>query len=490
MTTQDTISKFEMTMPVGIAEIELPGVPGTGPSAAQVQLPEQLAGTCRGDLMTIDGQPVGLRVNGTTVDAAGRLGLDLRTCGTPVRLGAGDHVLRTADGGQTGIDIDRVVLASDAGGANWWDASATIPALDTTPPTAGSEQAPSRAEREVSQPPTVKPLIAGTTNFVVDVTGAEPGKPFWLILGQSLSAGWQASIDDTSIGGAQLIDGYANGWLITPDKENFQVQLTWVPQRVVLAALAVSGVSVVLCLALLGLGTRQRRSAGARPVPAAASATAGAAGGPSPAGPRPARAPAPPPAGPGAAQPTWDPPFARTPRPGFRSVALLVVGAFAIASFIVSPQAGAITAAVTLVAALVPRGRVLLRVGSVAALAISAAYVLQVQIRYNLPVNGSWVAKFDKVALVSWLAVLFLGADATLALLHGRAARRGAGTAPGPASAAQPAGPGSTAQPAGPGSTAPPAGPGSTAPPAGPGSTAQPGGTDWNGPAAPGAGQS
>ena len=55
-----------------------------------------------------------------------------------------------------------------------------------------------------------------------------------------------------------------------------------------------------------------------------------------------------------------------------------------------------------------------------------AAYVIEVQARYDLPVNGSWVSQFDRVATVSWLAVLFLGADATLALLHGRAGRRAA----------------------------------------------------------------
>ncbi|WP_458367871.1 DUF7402 domain-containing protein, partial [Frankia nepalensis] len=406
VTTTDTISGATSTMPVGIAEVDLPGVSGIGATASTAQPPEQLSGECRYDLLTVDGQQVGVRVSGTTRDAAGRLGLDVRTCGTPVRLGAGDHVVRTANGALTGIDLDRLVFASDAGGITWPDAT-SVAALDTTreqraadlarvgaangngatAPGGGTAQAGDTAQAGV---PTLSVDVAAPTTFVINVTGAKPGTPFWLVLGQSLSPGWHATVDEnTSLDEPQLVDGYANGWRIDPPRDNFKIQITWIPQRVVFAALTVSVVAVVLCLALLGVtGRRRRGTVIPRDLP------------------------------------RLDRPFAATPRLGLRQVVPLVVGALAVGAFIVSPVAGVITAAATLVAAVVPRGRVVLRVGSVAALAASVAYVVQVQVRYGLPVNGSWVAQFDRVAVVSWLAVLFLGADAALALLHGQAARR------------------------------------------------------------------
>ncbi|WP_007519443.1 MULTISPECIES: alpha-(1-_3)-arabinofuranosyltransferase domain-containing protein [Pseudofrankia] len=397
VTTTDTISGSTLTMPVGIAEIELPGVSGTGQTASNAQLPADFTSDCRTDLLTVDGQPVGVRINGTTKDASGRLGLDLRTCGTPVHLTAGDHVVRTANGAKTGIDLDRLVLASDMGGTTWPDAT-SINALDTSREQRTADLAArsgTAAGAAAPAAPAVKVEVAGATTVVLTVTGAKPGTPFWLVLGQSLSPGWHGKIDEnTDIGSPQLVDAYANGWRIDPTSESFKVQLTWTPQRVVFAALTVSVVTVVLCLALLGVTGRRRRRAGWP--------------------------------GPVRDLPLLDRPFAATPRLPLGQVVLLVLATAAIGAFIASPAAGAATAAVTLVAALAPRGRVLLRVGSVAALAAAAAYVIEVQVRYDLPVNGSWVAEFDKVAIVSWLAVLFLGADATLALLHGRANGRAA----------------------------------------------------------------
>jgi len=243
---------------------------------------------------------------------------------------------------------------------------------------------------------------------VLTVTGAKPGTPFWLVLGQSLSAGWHAKIDDNiDLAAPRLVDGYANGWRITPAATSFKVQLTWVPQRVVYAALTVSVVAAVLCLALLGVTRRPRRRAG--------QATGSGA--------------------PPAVEelPALDGPLAGTARLGPLPIGLLVLGTLVVGAMIANPLAGAVTAVATLVAAVVPRGRVLLRLATVGALLASAGYVLQVQARYALPVNGDWVAQLSKVATLSWLSVLFLGADCALALLHLRASRRGgtpAGGAP------------------------------------------------------------
>jgi hypothetical protein len=429
VTTKDTISEGVSIMPVGVAEVDLPGVLGTG-STAGLAAPQGLdSSSCRTNLLTVDGRPVGLRVVGTSKDAANRLGLDVVTCGTPVRLGAGDHVLRTANGSDTGVDLDRLVLASDAGGSTWPDAT-SFNALDTSQAQRQSDLAtqPARATAaSATATPAVHVDVSGPTTFVLSVTGAKPGQPFWLVLGQSLSAGWHARIDDNvDLPAPRLIDGYANGWRVNPTEASFKVQLTWTPQRVVYASLTVSVIAAVLCLALLGVTGRRRRRAGWPRTPADL--------------------------------PRLDSPLAATSRLGVVQVGLLVVVTLAVGTFIVNPVAGAVTAAVTLVAALAPRGRVLLRAGAVGVLLISVAYVLEVQARYHLPVNGDWVAQFSKVATLSWLAVLFLGADAALAVLRDRDARRPgdggaaldadrAGTPAAPAAAAGQPPPGSVATP-------------------------------------------
>ena len=46
----------------------------------------------------------------------------------------------------------------------------------------------------------------------------------------------------------------------------------------------------------------------------------------------------------------------------------------------------------------------------------------QVQVRYDLPSNGTWVASFHKVATLSWITVALLVADVGVAWVRRRAA--------------------------------------------------------------------
>ena len=67
--------------------------------------------------------------------------------------------------------------------------------------------------------------------------GATKDQPFWLVLGQSDNSGWTASVDGHDIGRPQLVDGYANGWLINPAAGDVKISLRWTPQRNVWIAL-------------------------------------------------------------------------------------------------------------------------------------------------------------------------------------------------------------------------------------------------------------
>ncbi|CAO5170791.1 arabinofuranan 3-O-arabinosyltransferase [Frankia sp. AiPs1] len=373
----DPISHSPLAMPVGIAEIGLPGVtaaPGTP------QLPTQLAGTCRDDLVSVDGHPVGIRVDGSTADAGNRLGLRVSTCGGALSLAAGGHVVRTADGANLGIDIDRLLFASDAGGGPWLGAG------DTGTDTETSDQGAANPAT-----PRISVQSSSATSFTTRVTGADPGTPFWLVLGESLSAGWHATVNGSDAGAPRLVDAYANGWRISPTTTSFTVTFTWKPQQVIRYSLVLSAVTVVFFLSLLVITTGRRRPRRSMP----------------------------------ADLPTLDPwPPGTNDRVGVRTAVAAAVGAGALSAVLVSPPAGLVVALATLVALLVPRGRWLTRVAPALCLAASALYVLEVQDRHSLPTNGDWVSEFGRVATLSWLAVLLLAADQLVTVLQGRRSRR------------------------------------------------------------------
>ncbi len=372
----DPISRTPLAMPVGIAEIGLPGVTGL---AGTPQVPTQLAGTCRDDLVSVDGRPVPVRVDGSTADAVNRLGLRVSTCGEAVTLGPGPHVVRTADGAGPGIDIDRLLFASDAGGGPWLGAGDT-----------GTPSSTAASTTVAGSQPRVSVTSTSATSFTAQVTGATTGTPFWLVLGESLSRGWKATVNGADAGAPRLIDAYANGWRITPTATSFTVTLTWAPQKIVRYSLILSAVAITFFLALLLITTVRRRRAG----------PASGAGAPD--------------------LPTLDPWHTRAVRPGARRTVLAAVGAGLLSAVLVSVPAGLVVAVATVIALVLPRGRWLTRLGPAVCLLVSALYVLEVQDRHHLITNGDWVSAFGKVATVSWLTVLLLATDHLVAVLGGR----------------------------------------------------------------------
>jgi hypothetical protein len=216
-------------LPVALTEVAIPGV-------ARPAAPSTVDERCRTDLVAVDGAPVPVRVTGAVADA--RSGLDVESCAGPLDLRAGSHTVTTGTGLDLGVDVDRLVLSSAAGGAATAVAPRGAP-LDT----AGA---------------TVRTVDSGSTS--ASVTVHTDGKPFWLVFGQSHNDGWKASTDGGSVGPQQLVDGYANGWVVRPDHAGtLTIHLTWTPQRLVWAGIAISVVVVVLCAALLVLGWRRRR---------------------------------------------------------------------------------------------------------------------------------------------------------------------------------------------------------------------------------------
>lgn len=215
-------------LPVGIAELGLGDV-----SRTAAPLVTDMPSGCRTDLLTLDGAPVAVRITGTTAAATRGESLDVELCdGGRLELGAGEHVLRSANGIDTGLALDRLVLDSSA-----------------------------PASRLVGASPAVSVTGQSRNRYVADVRGAT--EPFWLVLHESLSEGWHATVDGRDLGAPTMVDGYANGWLIDPRTAgaDFTVTLRWTPQRVVWIAIVASGVAlVVLAVAALVLWRRDRRA--------------------------------------------------------------------------------------------------------------------------------------------------------------------------------------------------------------------------------------
>lgn len=203
---------------------------GTGRLHQRTDPSDHGATSCRDDLLAIDGQPVSVRLtkHGSALSIVG--------C-TPLVLTAGTHRVAATTGAATGIDLDRIILASGPDGQ-----PADIEVRGSTGPT-GSRIT---AVRDTS------------TQLGVDVRA--DGQPFWLVLGQSASDGWNLTVDGAEVGPRVMVDGYANGWRITPKRPGpLSLGLRWEPQRVVTAGLAVSAAVVVLCLVIVLVARRRRR---------------------------------------------------------------------------------------------------------------------------------------------------------------------------------------------------------------------------------------
>ncbi len=371
-TTGDTVAE-----PVGIAEVGIPGLHVT-PAAAT------LPGACRTDLLTIDGRPVPVRISGrsSTAGEVGRLALAACAPGsarTPtITLSAGTHSIRTSEGVRTGLQIDRVVLASDAGGGPLTVANGRVTGLGDAPPPA----------------PTVTVVHNGATRMRVHVTGAD--SPFWLVLGESQSDGWKATISGIGSNGAgalgtsHLVDGYANGWFVQPTRASFDVVLEWTPQRQVWAALWISAAAALMCLVVaIWAAVRARRRRAVVALPAASDRDVRIEW---PGSPRIA------PAAPGASR--W---FARR-------IALPVLGGLA-AALIVGPGVGIVVAAAIAMVQWQPRLRAVVALAPAVLLVLVTVYVVYLEHHFAFPAVFEWPQQFPHARILAWLAVVLLAAD-------------------------------------------------------------------------------
>ncbi len=242
--TVDYWSESPIAMPIGIAEVGIPGL-----HAAPV--PPRMPGTCQSNLLAIDGSPVWVRVTGSTTAALDRQGLTISGCGPDrngITLGPGTHTVQATLGSITGFNIDTLALESAAGGGPAPLPAPAAPSVTTVVAAAATPPAP-----------TVRVVHPGTTSMQVEVSGVTArSAPFLLVLGESLNQGWTATVRGASgLGAPLLVDAFANGWQVEPARltgaihhGTLTIDLVWTPQERVDVALVASLAFLLLCLVL------------------------------------------------------------------------------------------------------------------------------------------------------------------------------------------------------------------------------------------------
>ncbi|HUE59427.1 MAG TPA: alpha-(1-_3)-arabinofuranosyltransferase family protein [Acidimicrobiales bacterium] len=369
-------------LPVGIAELGLPDV-------VQPEPPAQIPPVCQAGLLSIDGEPVDVEVSGTTADAISGQPLQLRACGTSAKgitLGPGNHVVATSPRLPSGWSIDSLVLASSPGGA----AAQALPAGNT---------------RLTAAAPPARVTVEHQDRTSWDLTVKSSGQTFWLVLGQSFSKGWSATAGGRSLGAPRLVDGYATGWLVPPGAINgtVKVHIEWTPQRVVWAAIAASAVALLVSIGLAAWPRRRRARPGSRDHERRREHQQGRLATSS------LRVVA---AIPGS-------------RPSAKTVIAASLGWGLAAAAASRPLIGAAALVATAAGCLLSRGRLAVRVLTVAALLAVPVYVVQQQAAHDYLPTIDWPAALSSANDIAWLGLALLGADAVAGAVLA-AARRAA----------------------------------------------------------------
>jgi arabinofuranan 3-O-arabinosyltransferase len=412
--TTNYTTQAPQALPIGIAELGIAGLSVASP-------PTELPGTCRSDLLTVDGSPVWVSVTGSTVSAVKRDPLAVSFCGPDaagLTLSAGSHTFFSTPGQSAGFDIDQLALASAPGGTEAvLQSGGQIPA----PATAAVGVVHVRSQTD--------------TRILLAISGVRSTTaPFELVLGQSINPGWTAEAGGHRFSSPLLVDGFANGWRVDPavvaggiHNGTLLVTLIWVPQLSVNVALVVSAMGLVLCLMLVLLplrSSRRRQVADNAVIDDANDGDVGALlSSEIRLGPK--------------LVASW---AGAGTSSGWLATSVAGAACGLAAGYISAPLTGGLVGAGVVVVLRVPRFRLLLGAAATLMVLATGAFVVIRQGVVPTRANGGWPSQFGGADGLAWAGVLFLGADAIVELVTRRrlpASGSNTAAAPQPSSASE-----------------------------------------------------
>jgi len=147
-----------------------------------------------------------------------------------LRLGTGEHVIRSTSGLTSAIDVDRVVLHSG-------DGAPTAPAVNATAAARATVTDSTHTSRTVHVDPCTRDC--------------------WFVFGEGFNTGWKATIDGRSLGRQTQVDGGFNGWLLPASDQPRTIELTWTPQPTLTAGIILSALGVLVCVGLIAFDRRR-----------------------------------------------------------------------------------------------------------------------------------------------------------------------------------------------------------------------------------------
>ena len=205
--------------PLGIAEISVPGI-------ATIATPSTINTSCISHVLQIDGRNVPVKISGTLSEVQRGLPLAMSSCEKSLTLSVGTHNVESTLGAVSGFQVDDLVLSST-----------------------GNSFAGASAMSDLSGKWTSR------SSLVAHVGPSDVNRV--LVLGQSMSAGWTASLNGVSLGQPVLVDGASTGWILPSHiPAHSTVIISWAPQRTVNYLLITSAVGLVFVL-LLACGRRR-----------------------------------------------------------------------------------------------------------------------------------------------------------------------------------------------------------------------------------------
>lgn len=217
-TTIDRRFGEPVVLPAAISEVDFEGASLVSTPTATV------TATCRDDLLSIDGEPVGVSFVAETDALLRGDAVDVEICDPPATWDVGDHDITTTSGALTGFQVDRIVL------------------------TEGPVVAPT---------PVAVPTITHQTRTRRDIVVPACPSGCWLVFGEGYNPGWTASTEAGSLGPPRLVDGNANGWYIEPSTTPLTVHVRWTAQRTLNIAFALSALGVLGAVALVVIDRRR-----------------------------------------------------------------------------------------------------------------------------------------------------------------------------------------------------------------------------------------